>query len=93
MEKQLAFNFKGSDFVPAIDQKRLETQFDKILKLMSDGKFRTLQEIYNVTGFSQASISAQLRASRKQSFGGHTMNKRRRSEMSGTWEYQIVLKK
>jgi DNA-binding transcriptional regulator GbsR (MarR family) len=60
---------------------------------MSDGKFRTLQEIYNVTGFSQASVSAQLRNARKQSFGGHTMNKRRRSELKGTFEYQIVLKK
>ena len=60
---------------------------------MSDERFRTLQEIYNATGYSQASISAQLRNAKKPSFGSHTMNKRRRSELKGTFEYQIILNK
>ena len=73
-----------------IDFDRLQGQTRKIFNLMSDGIFRTLAEIEAITGYPQASISCQLRHCRKLRFGGHTVNKRRRHEDKGTWEYQLI---
>lgn len=75
---------------PKIDFDRLQTQTAVIRNLMIDGKFRTLEEIEKITGYPQASVSAQLRHLEKARFGGHIKNKRRRYENGGTWEYQIL---
>ncbi len=59
---------------------------------MRDGRWRTLQEIADVTGDPQASISAQLRHLRKPRFGGYTVEKRRRGlPEHGLYEYQLVV--
>ena len=98
MNKQLdIFNnprFDGPDYVPEFDQDRLKGQILRIYNCMKDEKWRTLPEIEEITGDPQASISAQLRHLRKPRFGNHTVNKRRRGEVSsGLWEYQLLMHK
>jgi hypothetical protein len=74
--------------VNAEDCARLEGQTRKIFDLMKDGCYRTLAEIEMMTGYPQASISAQLRHLRKLRFGGNQVDKRRRD--GGQWEYQLI---
>ena len=70
---------------------RLEHQHVVIRQLMIDGKWRTLGQIEENTGYPQASISAQLRHLRKERFGSWIVNKRRvRDDKSGLWEYQLL---
>lgn len=84
--------FNGSDYDRDFDDERLTTQLNRVFDLMSDSKWRTLQEISDSTGDPPASISAQLRHLRKKRFGAHTVNKRSRGEREkGLWEYQLVI--
>lgn len=71
-------------------ERRLSTQFDVILELMSGQDWLTLAEIEEATGYPPASISAQLRHMRKEQFGGHTVNKRHLED--GLFEYQVIMK-
>lgn len=92
--KQIEINFNqrfnGPDYVPEFDKARLTGQIERIYKTMIDGKWRTLEEIQAATGDPQASISAQLRHLRKERFGSHTVEKRRRGEPShGLFEYKL----
>ena len=73
-----------------IDFDRIQGQTRVIFDLMSDGTWRTLAEIEGITGFPQSSISAQLRHLRKLRFGGNAVEKRRRFEDKGVWEYQLI---
>lgn len=75
---------------PKIDFDRLQGQTKAIHDLMIDGDWRTLTEIEQNTGYPQPSISAQLRHLRKARFGGFIVNKRRRFEDKGIWEYQVI---
>lgn len=84
-------HFDGSDYDPALDHARLTGQILRVFGAMQDGAWRTLDEIAALTGDPHASISAQLRHLRKEKFGAHTVNKRRRGEPSaGLWEYQLI---
>lgn len=78
---------------PKVDFDRLQGQTRAIHDLMIDGVWRTLSEIEQITGYPQASISAQLRHLKKIRFGGHILNKQRRFEDKGTWEYQLLERK
>lgn len=93
MIHQLELNFKGSNYKESVDRPRLKRQFEIIRDLMADGLPRTLFQIRNATGFSEASVSAQLRNLRKPSFGSHTVIKERKSENSGTWYYKLLVNK
>lgn len=89
-QKELNF-FPGPCYDPALDKDRLNKQLGKIYDLMRDQRYRTLSEIHESTGYSEASISAQLRHLRKTEYGMHTVNKRRRGEPGqGLWEYQVI---
>lgn len=93
MQTQIDFStarFNGSDYVPELDDKRLRGQAKAIYDLMKDGVWRTLQTIERATNQPQASISAQLRHLRKERFGSHIVNKRRRGD-SGLFEYQLII--
>ena len=79
--------FAGSDYVPALDNGRLDRQIDRVRRAMDDGEWRTLDEIELITGDPQASISAQLRHLTKPRFGAWRKERRRRT--AGTWEYRI----
>ena len=83
--------FDGPDYIPSLDQKRLTGQIKRVYGCMIDGGWRTLGEIERLTGDPQASISAQLRHLRRERFGSHTLNKRRRGDRSkGLFEYQLL---
>lgn len=83
-------HFNGSDYQPELDFDRLSTQLDRILDLMIDGNWRTLDEISRATGDPSASISAQLRHLRKPRFGSYTVDKRRRgTRIAGLFEYKV----
>jgi len=82
--------FNGPDYIPEFDQERLTGQIKRIYELMIDGIWRTLSEIEYATNDPQSSISAQLRHLRKDRFGGHLVEKRRRGESSrGLFEYKL----
>jgi biotin operon repressor len=56
-----------------------------------DGGWMTLRELGELTGYGEASISAQIRHLRKEQFGGFLVAKRRRGmEARGVWEYRIL---
>ena len=84
-------NFNGSDYIPALDHKRLTGQLARIYTVMIDGEWRSLREIANLTDAGEASISANLRNLRKEQFGYYLVNKQRRGEpKNGLFEYQLL---
>jgi hypothetical protein len=85
--------FNGPDYDPDLDNARLTGQIRRVFKLMRDGVWRTLSEIETGTGDPQSSISAQLRHLRKERFGGHKVDKRRRGKAeSGLFEYSLEVR-
>lgn len=87
MNDQL-YLFNGSDYNPERDNTRLLSQYRTIFNLMSDGVWRSLSRIAKVTGYPEASISAQLRHAKKEKWGSHTVN--RRHVKNGLFEYQLI---
>jgi len=82
--------FDGDAFDKAADQRRLSDQHRRVWAVMSDGAFRTLREIAQLTGDETHSISARLRDFRKEKFGRHTVQRRRRAEAErGIHEYRL----
>lgn len=77
----------GPDYDPAVDEARLTGQLEDIRALMSDGVWRTLQEIEQITNHPSPSVSARLRYLRSL---GYVVDKRRRYENGGTWEYRVT---
>jgi hypothetical protein len=80
--------FDGADCT-AKDQARLTGQILRVYNLMRDGKWRTLDTIAVSTGDPSPSVSAQLRNLRKARFGGHTIERFRRS--NGLYSYRLIL--
>ncbi len=89
LQPQYPSRFGGVGCPTLSDSTRLENQFAVIFDLMSDGKWHTLPAIEELTGYPQASISAQLRHCRKPKFGAHTVN--RRHVRNGLFEYQLIV--
>lgn len=85
------FEFVGSDYQKERDYERLKKQYQVIFDLMKDGVFRTLQQISDITSFPPASISAQLRHSRKARFGSNILNKQYCG--NGLYKYQLIVNK
>ena len=50
-----------------------QTRYKSVWRVMADGQWHTLREISEKSGFSEASVSAQLRDYRKTKYGGHTV--------------------
>lgn len=87
--EQVPLRFDGAD-TPA-DDKRLAGQIERVATVMRDGVWRTLDELAQAAHAPAASVSAQLRNLRKERFGAHTVNKRRRGVAeAGLYEYQLV---
>jgi hypothetical protein len=83
--------FDGPEYHPPRDRERLGKQYDRIMAVMTDGRWRTLAEIGEITGDPHASISAQLRHFRKKKFGSHIVLKRRRGDPArGLYEYSML---
>ena len=53
-----------------------QTRYKSVWRVMEDGNWHTLKEISEKSGFSEASVSAQLRDYRKKEYGGHRVEKR-----------------
>lgn len=88
--RPLRQEFDGPEFNQRLDGDRLGRQHEKIRDLMLDGRWRTLGEIAEITGYPESSISAQLRHLRKPRFGSYDVIKRRRAEdRTGIFEYRV----
>lgn len=83
-------DFEGKTYRREHDRLRLNAQLARVHALISDGLWRTLQEISDATGDMPQSISARLRDFRKTKWGGHKVERRRRGEAQrGIWEYRL----
>lgn len=85
----------GPSYEEAKDGARLHSQMDQIREIMLSasecGNWHTLGEIERLTGFPQASVSAQLRHLKKQEFGAYILEKRPRGQRyRGLWEYRLL---
>jgi hypothetical protein len=83
--------FDGETYKPVADRQRLTGQMLAVWHAMQDGCWHTLDELCTETGYhSQASISARLRDLRKERFGGHEVERRRRgADHVGLHEYRL----
>jgi len=86
-------HFNGPVYNPIVDFSRLCNQHERIKNCMIDQRWRTLNEISELTGDPCASISAQLRHLRKKRFGSWIVDKRLRGKQdSGLYEYRLLPK-
>ena len=88
MQLSLLPRFDGADYNHARDGERLNTQLARIVTLMADGQWRTLEQIKLATGDPEASISAQLRNLRKARFGRMTVE--RKHVGFGLYQYRVM---
>lgn len=87
---QPGMDFDGKTYEPLFDKARLNTILGRVWNLMRDHEWRTLSEIKEITGGSEASVSARLRDLRKERFGSLEVERRRRGPAAdGLWEYRI----
>lgn len=82
-------SFGGQTYNPSKDKRRLKVQYHRVFSLMSDGVWRSLEDIANLTGFPQASISARLRDMRKTANGRHLVERKRLQQ--GLFQYRLSL--
>lgn len=80
--------FDGETYEPAEDHARLKGQLWRVFQLMSDGKWRTLAEISEDAGGTEASVSARLRDLRKEKYGSREIERERVS--GGLFRYRLV---
>lgn len=81
----------GETYERSFDFERLNRQARAVWDVMLDKQWRTLREISSECGHPEASVSARLRDFRKEKFGGHTVERRRRGEeASGIFEYKLI---
>ena len=86
------YDFNGPEYNPSIDQGRLSKQYNRIFRIMSDGQWRTYEEIASLSGDPENSISAQLRHMRKPRFGSHVIERRSRDDREkGLYEYRLTV--
>lgn len=72
------------------EEGRLKKQHETIRDILFGGQWLTLKELSQMTGYPEASISAQLRHLRKERFGAFIIEKRRVDGLaSGLWEYHL----
>ncbi len=80
--------FDGQTYEPARDEQRLSGHLEKVRRLMSDGRWRTLEQIACYVGCSEASASARCRDLRKGRYGSHTIERKRVE--GGLWVYRMA---
>jgi len=72
---QLKFYADGLTYSKEHDQDRLKSQLSRVKRLMRDGEWRTLTDIQQAVGGSEAGISARLRDLRKTRHGSHGLKR------------------
>ena len=92
------YRFDGVTYDQECDGVRLSGQLVRVWAIISDGQWKTLNEIRESILFrfsqydSEAGISARLRDFRKDRFGGWVVIRRRRGpDTKGLWEYRILV--
>lgn len=81
--------FAGETFDASRDANRLKGLLGRVWSFMRDGQWRTLAEIQQACGGTEASCSARLRDLRKDWAGKHTIE-RQRVDDSGLWQYRMA---
>lgn len=86
-------HFDGETYEPVQDQKRLASALERTYNVLSDGKWHTLKELSQVTGASEAGVSARVRDLRKSKFRAKFPNEKVESERleGGLWQYRMIL--
>lgn len=82
-------DFGGDTYEPKRDVVRLTKQKATLFDIMKGGKWFTLRELEEKTGFLQTSLAARLRDFRKPQFGAHTVDRQYVSE--GLWKYRLIV--
>ncbi|KKK93420.1 hypothetical protein LCGC14_2693060 [marine sediment metagenome] len=86
--------FDGITANKSLDDTRLKGLLHRVYRLMTEHRWMTLSEIQKEVGGSEAGVSARLRDLRKEKFGSHIVNRRRRGEGTrGLFEYQLGISK
>ncbi len=80
--------FDGSTYDAARDYARLTGQLKRVFDLMADGRWRTLRDVADVAGGSEAACSARLRDLRKPKYGAHIIE--HDCIGRGLWRYRMV---
>lgn len=80
--------FDGKTYEAEEDHSRLKGQLWRVFQLMSDGGWRTLNDIAFVVGGSEASVSARLRDLRKEKYGSREVERQRVT--GGLFRYRMV---
>lgn len=80
--------FDGVTIEPELDNDRLLTQLRKVLAVMSDGQWHTLDDLAGATGCPEASCSARLRDLRKPRFGSRIVERQRTN--GGLHFYRLI---
>ena len=85
-------NFAGATYEAQHDELRLTTQYQRILTWMLDhGQYKTLREIVEACGGTEASASARLRDYRKTDNGGYTVLRMRQGDPKhGLFAYAVI---
>jgi hypothetical protein len=85
--------FDGKTYDPRLDHERLGTSLGRVWMLMRDGKRRTLAQIAEAVGCSEAGASARLRDLRKSKFSEQLPTDSVSSSRGegGLWWYWIVV--
>jgi hypothetical protein len=79
--------FDGHSYEPHFDYQRLTGQLKRVADFMADGCWRTLSEISEQTGGTEASVSARLRDLRKDKYGARVILRQRVSR--GLFRYRL----
>lgn len=85
--------FDGSTYRRELDAQRLTTSLERVkwLLLHHHRRWWTLLELSQLTGSSEAGVSARIRDLRKAKFGAFNTQARRRAGTEGQWEYRLVI--
>jgi hypothetical protein len=85
-----AARFDGATFDPELDRPRLTRLLARVYAYMRDGEWRTLPEIAEACGGTEASVSARLRDLRKIRFGAYTVERcRLHPPTRGIYAYRL----
>ena len=86
--------FDGETYRPHFDYSRLNGQRRRVFVALSDGQWKTVPEIIALTGDRpHAAISTRIRDFRKEKYGSHTVECRRRGEEAvGLFEYRLIIR-
>ncbi len=70
-------DFAGADYQPGRDRERLTKQVWRVLAVLEDRQWYSVQEISRLAECPENSAQAQVRNLRKPQFGGHKIERRR----------------